>query len=224
MQYKINRINYPFSPTPSKAITDPNLSDKAKRLLDLLILLSRKHGYVYASDEYLSNKLHYSESTIQRCLKELEKLGYIKRVTEYDKKLGKSQRKIYMLYDNFTSSDTQDDARTGANPMLDNEQQYIKSKQEENTYSDVTSWYGPTKNIPLTNEEYDRLIELMGIDIFNTIITKLSIRIAAKGRRYDNYYYAVLDEYCSNRYLDSAGSVRARTNHIQRMLKEDTED
>ena len=74
MQYKINRINYPFSPTPSKAITDPNLSDKAKRLLDLLILLSRKHGYVYASDEYLSNKLHYSESTIQRCLKELEKL------------------------------------------------------------------------------------------------------------------------------------------------------
>lgn len=224
MTHKTNKISYPFSPTPTKAITDHDLSDKAKRLLDLLIPLSRKLDYAYASDEYLSKQLQYSVSTIQRCLRELEKLGYINRVTGYDKKTGKSQREIYMVYENFEPLKTQDDARTGASPMPDDDQQYRKIKQEEYTCSDVMNWYGPEKNIPLTDMEYDRLIELMGIDILNVILTKLSIKVAAVGRGYDDFYNAVLLEYGSNWHLDSAGSVRKRLNHIQRALEEDNED
>lgn len=215
-----HKINYQFSALPAKAITDVAISDKSIRILAFILMGDKKRGYFYGSDKYICKHLHYSLSTVQRCLKQLEENKYIKRISYFERGTGKSERRIYVQYENITMLYQCYDTHKGVQVMPNNDKQYRNSKIEKNSYSNMICMYGTEKNIPLTDDQYDDLLEIMSRESLHNIITKLSIEVAAKGKGYENYYYAILNEYTSNKNYDSEGSMKMKLKVIRNQMGE----
>jgi len=75
-----------------------SLSIQEAALLSLIVSLSKKKGYCFASNENLSKTLGLNERTTYRILKRLEEGNYIKRVTRSIGNFGK-ERRIYVYKD-----------------------------------------------------------------------------------------------------------------------------
>lgn len=63
---------------PEHIFLDAELSPTQKLLMGLIISLSTEHGYCWASNQTLSEKLGSSPRSITGCLKILENKGYVK--------------------------------------------------------------------------------------------------------------------------------------------------
>lgn len=109
-----------FSLIPSGILNDKDLSDGAKLTYALILGLSNKYGYCFASNTYLSEQRDVSVSTIQRQLSELKKQKSItvefnpkhdRRITpiinptNYEKVAKNAKNKVY-----DTNRDAVDDA------------------------------------------------------------------------------------------------------------------
>lgn len=82
---------------PAEVMHDDSLSISEKMIYALVSGLANKHGYCFASNEWLENTLKIQEKQIQRYLKNLEDLGYITRKIHSDEKNPfKKQRHIYI--------------------------------------------------------------------------------------------------------------------------------
>lgn len=66
-----------FKQLPNAIYFDKKLSDGAKLFYMLLLSLSAKEGYCWASNEYLTKEYGLSLDTIRRYIRELKKDGYI---------------------------------------------------------------------------------------------------------------------------------------------------
>ena len=77
---------------PSPVLYNAELPDKAKLLFAVISGHTYVRGYCFASNAYLMKLLDIGERTLQRNLKELEKLGVI-RIEDGDG--GSKQRRIY---------------------------------------------------------------------------------------------------------------------------------
>ncbi len=102
---------------PSPVLYNAELPDKAKLLFAVISGHTYVRGYCFASNAYLMKLLDIGERTLQRNLKELEKLGVI-RIEDGDG--GSKQRRIY----------------AGINPLLQtpakNDGEIIKEIKREN--------------------------------------------------------------------------------------------
>ena len=69
----------------NKALTDMNVSDSEFRTLYLIANNCSMNNTqsIEMYNAFLMEKLHYSESTIKRCIKVLEEMGYISGFIEY---------------------------------------------------------------------------------------------------------------------------------------------
>ena len=76
--------------TPRILFNDRNLSKTDCNVIGLIISLTLKIDYCYASNEYLANYINVSERTISDSLSILKKLKYIKI------KYINSKRRIYL--------------------------------------------------------------------------------------------------------------------------------
>ena len=80
-----------------------SLTIQEAALLSLIVSLSRKKGYCFASNENLSKTLGLNERTTYRILKRLEEGEYINRVTRSIGNFGK-ERRIYVNNDSISIS------------------------------------------------------------------------------------------------------------------------
>ena len=93
----INDINtMKYIQVPIVVIKDNTLSSTTKLLMGLVITLSVKNGFCYASNKYLSNILKVSNRTITRCVNCLQTKGYNR--VENDEIF----RKIYLVKNFYT--------------------------------------------------------------------------------------------------------------------------
>ena len=76
---------------PIKVIEDDNLSSTNKIVMGLIITLSMKDGYCFASNRYLSEMIKVTKRTISNSLSVLRDNNYIKYKIENNK------RKIYLV-------------------------------------------------------------------------------------------------------------------------------
>ena len=94
MQSDISKLKYVQVPTI--VLFDENISSTTKLLMGLVITLSLKNGFCYASNKYLSNILKVSKRTITRCVNYLTTKGYIKVQND------ENSRKIYIVKNFYT--------------------------------------------------------------------------------------------------------------------------
>ncbi len=103
-----------FSLIPSGVLENEKISDGAKITYALILGLSNRHGYCFASNDYLSKARRLSESGIKRHLTELKSNGCIvteynsrndRRITpniypsQFEKASQKAKNKAHALYD-----------------------------------------------------------------------------------------------------------------------------
>lgn len=69
-----------FIVVPTEILADERLSPTAKLVCGMIITLSNQRGYCYANNQYFSNALGQSKTTIQRAMKELEEHSVIDRI------------------------------------------------------------------------------------------------------------------------------------------------
>src|SRR6267154_3736002 len=75
-------LDLPFiAVIPYRVQADKNLSAAAKLFFGQIVGLSRKFGYIFATDEQLSKMTDEPLRNIERWLADLEKSGYIRRET-----------------------------------------------------------------------------------------------------------------------------------------------
>lgn len=85
-----------YAVIPLVVLHDDRLRPTAKLLYGQISSLSKKEGYCYASNEKLSTDIGIAKRSVENVLKELEKVGYIKR--EIIRKMGQNTaRNIYLL-------------------------------------------------------------------------------------------------------------------------------
>ena len=82
--------NTKYIEIPIGVVKDNSISSTAKVLIGLIITLSMKDGYCYASNKYLGNILNVSIRTITSCLSSLKNRGFIYTKDIYNK------RRIYV--------------------------------------------------------------------------------------------------------------------------------
>lgn len=75
-------------------LTDTDVSYGTKLLYSLLTLLTYQHGYCYANNSYLADKLNVGTRVITRLLKELSDNNYIKMEFKH-----KFIKKIFIVND-----------------------------------------------------------------------------------------------------------------------------
>ena len=76
--------------TPRILFNDRNLSKTDCSVLGLIISLTLKNGYCYASNEYLANYVKVSKRTISDSLSKIKRLKYI--IVKYEN----NNRRIYL--------------------------------------------------------------------------------------------------------------------------------
>ena len=79
-----------FIMTPRILFNDRNLSKTDCSVLGLIISLTLKNGYCYASNEYLANYVKVSKRTISDSLSKIKRLKYI--IVKYEN----NNRRIYL--------------------------------------------------------------------------------------------------------------------------------
>lgn len=82
--------NLKYVEVPMVVLLDKDISSTTKLLMGLITTLSRKDGFCYASNRYLSNLLKVSKRTITSSITVLRRKNYIKVDSE------DNARKIYL--------------------------------------------------------------------------------------------------------------------------------
>lgn len=131
--YEIEKAGNYNAWIPSPVLYNPDLPDKAKLLFAVISGHTHLRGYCFASNSYFMKLLNIGERTLQRNLKELEKLGVI-RIE--DGEGGAGRRRIY----------------AGINPLQQN-----PAKNDGVTPPKMTG--GPAKNDGDNNKENNKSIK-----------------------------------------------------------------
>ena len=91
---------------PRILFNDSSLSETDRMLMGLIISLTLKNTYCYASNEYLEEYINKSQRTINYSLSKLKKLEYIKVKFENGK------RRIYLNTDKIPTKNALESAKT----------------------------------------------------------------------------------------------------------------
>lgn len=86
----MNLTNLKYVQVPMVVLLDEDFSSTSKLLMGLIITLSMKDGYCYASNRYLSNLLKVSKRTISSSITALRRKKYVEIGNE------DNARKIYL--------------------------------------------------------------------------------------------------------------------------------
>lgn len=100
---------------PAQIFEDDRLEHSETVFYALLSGLSFSSGYCFASDAYLAKRMKVDDSTIQRWMKKLEDLRYLRRETS--KNGMKWERKIFITHSRLDSKDSYEaSSKRGSNP------------------------------------------------------------------------------------------------------------
>ena len=99
-------MNCDFIMIPRILFNDSSLSETDRMVMGLIISLTLKNTYCYASNEYLEKYINKSQRTINYSLSKLKKLEYIKVKFENGK------RRIYLNTDKIPTKNALESAKT----------------------------------------------------------------------------------------------------------------
>lgn len=99
-------MNCDFIMIPRILFNDSSLSETDRMVMGLIISLTLKNTYCYASNEYLEKYINKSQRTINYSLSKLKKLEYIKVKFESGK------RRIYLNTDKMPTTNALESAKT----------------------------------------------------------------------------------------------------------------
>lgn len=99
-------MNCDFIMIPRILFNDSSLSETDRMVMGLIISLTLKNTYCYASNEYLEKYINKSQRTINYSLSKLKKLEYIKVKFESGK------RRIYLNTDKIPTTNALESAKT----------------------------------------------------------------------------------------------------------------
>ena len=152
--------------TPRILFNDRNLSKTDCSVLGLIISLTLKNGYCYASNEYLANYINVSKRTISDSLSKIKRLKYI--IVKYEN----NNRRIYLNTEKIPTKI--------ATEVEENCSKGVATDCDHNINSDYKREYNKTKNFkkqgivpywlehpevcksePLNEEEQKELDELL---------------------------------------------------------------
>lgn len=105
-----------FAVIPAEILLSKKLSSTKKLLIALISNLSNQKGFCFASNEYLSECLDISKTSVSTLLTELEKSGIIERTIKRDKNKQIISRTIRLKF---------------ATPILKNQKTGILKNQKE---------------------------------------------------------------------------------------------
>jgi DNA-binding Lrp family transcriptional regulator len=143
------------------------LSNTSKLLYGIIRNLTRKHGYAFAHNSKLAKDLRCSESTIQKCIKELEDEGFIKRDLTYTDK-DQSIRKIKLLGDRQNT--TWEPSRFLHGTPVENYTHNIQSNKQDNILiNNNKSRKRSSKKIDPQHEEASVAFELESLARWNEL-------------------------------------------------------
>jgi hypothetical protein len=106
-----------FAVIPAEILLSKKLSSTKKLLVALISNLSSQKGYCFASNDYLSECLDISKTSVSTLLTELEKAGILERIIKRDKKKQIISRTIRLKF---------------ATPILKNQKTGILKNQKDN--------------------------------------------------------------------------------------------
>lgn len=95
--YQENTDGFAFLMIPQVVAQDRRLKGNEKLLYGHIFSLTKKEGYCWATNEYLSDLMGVSKDCISRYITHIIELGYLERVVVKDKKSGQiTCRKLYI--------------------------------------------------------------------------------------------------------------------------------
>lgn len=160
-------IDGDFIIIPRILFNDKSLTESDRMLLGLIVSLTLKSNYCFASNNYLAKYINKSKRTISYSLSKLKKLNYIK--IEYVE----SNRRIYINYHkipkknaNDVAEDCTENIASDCNHKINNKnKEYSKFKNKE-----ITPYWMKhpevCKSVKPTKEEQDEIDNLIN-DIIN---------------------------------------------------------
>ena len=121
-----------FIVVPRIVLSDKDLNNTDKLLLGLIVSLTFKENYCYASNNYLANNLNASKRTINYSLSNLKEKDYI--IIKYDK----DKRKIYLNENKILTNNSISIANNGKTSDDTNCKYNIKSNNKKDNY--IPKW------------------------------------------------------------------------------------
>lgn len=128
--YQENTDGFAFLMIPQVVAQDDRLKGNEKLLYGHIFSLTKKEGYCWATNEYLSDLMGVSKDCISRYITHIIELGYLERVVVKDKNSGQiTCRKLY-IKNMFAVPDeeepeeekTEESSRSNDQPSIPNDQ------------------------------------------------------------------------------------------------------
>ena len=123
--YPENTDGFAFLMIPQVVAQDDRLKGNEKLLYGHIFSLTKKEGYCWATNEYLSDLMGVSKCCISRYIAHIIELGYLERVVVKDKNSGQiTCRKLY-IKNIFADSEEEETEE----PSIPNDQPYVPNDQ-----------------------------------------------------------------------------------------------
>lgn len=123
--YQENTDGFAFLMIPQVVAQDKRLKGNEKLLYGHIFSLTKKEGYCWATNEYLSDLMGVSKDCISRYITHIIELGYLERVVVKDKKSGQiTCRKLYIknLFVDPEEEEPGESSRPNDQPSIPNDQ------------------------------------------------------------------------------------------------------
>lgn len=127
--YQENTDGFAFLLIPQVVAQDDRLKGNEKLLYGHIFSLTKKEGYCWATNEYLSDLMGVSKGCISRYITHIIELGYLERVVVKDKDSGQiTCRKLY-IKNIFADPEEGPEEEKTEEPSIPNGQPYVPNDQ-----------------------------------------------------------------------------------------------
>lgn len=135
--YQENTDGFAFLMIPQVVAQDDRLKGNEKLLYGHIFSLTKKEGYCWATNEYLSDLMGVSKGCISRYITHIIELGYLERVVVKDKDSGQiTCRKLYIKNifadpekESPEEEKTEEPSIPNDQPSIPNDQPYVPNDQ-----------------------------------------------------------------------------------------------
>ncbi len=152
-------LNCDFIIVPRILFSDSSLSETDRLLMGLIISLTLKNSYCYASNEYLGKYINKSQRTINYSLSKLKKMKYV--IIKYEN----NKRRIYLNKEKIPTKDALEVANKSNNDIANNCNHNINYKNKKIKYKEIVPYWMEhpevCKSSPASPEEIAEMEKLL---------------------------------------------------------------
>lgn len=183
---------------------DNTLPFSCRILFAEIAALSKQKGYCFANNSYFSDKFEVSISSVSKWIHMLESKNYV--YIEYIRRGSHIKcRKIYLntnLCDGYKYLKKKQGLHSNEDELeaIQCDLTHPADCQDKNNYSNNKQEirigeYGNLKNVYLTEDEYQKILNRCGYREGMILINDLSYHLGSTGRKYKSHYNTIISWY-----------------------------